>query len=848
MSAILESIEPWIAKAVFATVTFDPEHPNENTDATVSAPKIDRTSKLAQVMSPPKIVGDAIHNICHLNVSDGTHSISLYVKKTLNELNLAKGSLVRIRSRHWTISHACFIRQYPEAESGQGFYHSLPFFEQRPFCIVLFDQPLSCNPEHALVDDNSNVNDNTNTNSSVGIIEETAHQCIESLGCEGMGIVGSPIDVHSAIDVRRALKAIPTTKYRIQQITNCFNFTLNNYPKSRLENMTPAPDPIGVGCFEDEYPNKRTVNLLVDISSTFDKSFGIQADADADATHGHDHDPGSPDPFPSQRMLDDSSTPYPKTVDRRITENITSNRQTPSPHPISSITAMLGADSDSSDDEGIGANDNNDNNDDDNDSVDDDLDDSPAHWDGTEVKNQDILNTIDVLCADIKNENVKDVLNCIESHFQNKLNKDQIELVKKHYENHYGGAGSGSPISSVAEGGDENDDPESLVETQPLHKADSSAKKQIQKNAKEKLPDRRADQIRQGESAESQSQPDSAPLDTQPRNAIEEDQSSTSMDIDSSPDDLQPLHKSDTSTKKQIQNNVKEKVPEGGANQIRHGESTESQSEPDSTPLDTQPLCLSIVRKPNATEEDQSPTPMDIDSSPDDLQLETQPMHTFGIGNIGKPVQEEKADQERSKKVVEQDQPLNEEHSQESISEGGDKDENNGPSFELGDEDANSAEPLEVTRGMATNHPSVEANRIEEQQSRQQVSSPKPTTNAADHVEIQNPPAVDQLKSSVPKSAAKESEKIAYMKLPKAVEPTRPSFSLSSFATIDEKKKSTRPSFSLSSFATIDEKKKSPKKGKGRKKDGKKVPKKKKKTVKKKPIVWDITASFRNFS
>ena len=289
MSDLLQKTKPWIAKTVFSTISFDP----------LALPKLDRKTNLAQVVQAPRAIGDTsasphtsntsindpctspgvstrsrtalnTNHLCHFILSDGTHSISVFCQKQLDELkHITIGSLVRIRSNYWSISLTTLIRQYtcPNASTSATtrLFHA-DDFGHGPFCVVLHNDALSYNPLHTIFDEC------TATTSSNGT-RVRANSCIESIGCEGMGIIGPPIDVHSAVDVRRALRAIPSTRYRLKQIIDCFNYTLgkngnghgNSVPVGPIKTRCiPTPKKIQIGCF-DEYPNKATIKLLVKI-------------------------------------------------------------------------------------------------------------------------------------------------------------------------------------------------------------------------------------------------------------------------------------------------------------------------------------------------------------------------------------------------------------------------------------------------------------------------------------------------------------------------------------------------------------------------------------------------------
>ena len=474
MSAILENMESWIAKTVFASATFhtvteetnvnngdvdiDSDVNNENEDqqelvsvhprnqvqATGVAkkkknavPKLDRKSQLAQIISNPQILNNDTNinsnndndsnlnpKIGHMIISDGTHAIPLYVPLPCNttlqqwlqgqdysnsKLNasasaknscipIAKGSLVRLSSCYWTVSHVSLIRQYYHypmqndnsmnmnangnananangsgSASGSrsnvlngemGMYQINADVERYPFCLILYQDPLPYNPKYTLLDDdlvaNMNVNVNANANERANLNTDTDGSStktsisprtgrnngtrtgtksnkrgMESLGCEGMGILGPPLNVHSNIDVRRALKAIPSTRFRIKCIQNSFNHSLrcndddddrsgghtddndnyghhdgnvddvnddgdgddddddgnvndkehigstnavdnvdNSVPRGPIPTRyVPSLDPRSgcIGCIQQEYPSKRTMTYLLKLCDEFEK-------------------------------------------------------------------------------------------------------------------------------------------------------------------------------------------------------------------------------------------------------------------------------------------------------------------------------------------------------------------------------------------------------------------------------------------------------------------------------------------------------------------------------------------------------------------------------------------------
>ena len=56
---------------------------------------------------------------------------------------------------------------------------------------------------------------------------------IEKLGCEGMGIIGRPVDVHQDVDIRRALKYLHHDGKRVRQVLDCYNYIRTNGGRMR---------------------------------------------------------------------------------------------------------------------------------------------------------------------------------------------------------------------------------------------------------------------------------------------------------------------------------------------------------------------------------------------------------------------------------------------------------------------------------------------------------------------------------------------------------------------------------------------------------------------------------------
>ena len=204
---------------------------------------------------------------------------------------------MRLSSCYWTVSHVSLIRQYyhypmqndnymnnangnasanasgsrSNVLNGEmGMYQINADVERYPFCLILYQDPLPYNPKYTLLDDNLVENRNVNVNESANLNTDTDgsstktiisprtgrnngtrtgtksnKRAMESLGCEGMGILGPPLDVHSNIDVKRALKAIPSTRIRIKCIQNSFNHSLRCNDDDRSGGHTDDNDDYG---------------------------------------------------------------------------------------------------------------------------------------------------------------------------------------------------------------------------------------------------------------------------------------------------------------------------------------------------------------------------------------------------------------------------------------------------------------------------------------------------------------------------------------------------------------------------------------------------------------------------
>ena len=310
MSETLQSTEPWIAKAVFEAVTFDPQ--------TISK-KLNRETHLAQVIQPPQIIDNEDDGndpkLCHLIISDGLNSISVYVKIQPRTLNIVSGALVRIPFKHWSISYISLM-----GSSNNG------LCKRGPFCLILYETELQFDTEHTRGDDQA-----------VTRYNSRCRPCIETIACEGMGIIGPPINVHSAIDIRRALKAIPSNAQRLRQIVDCFNYSLqNDNPNEVHKNFIPGPDLVVLACL-DKYPESSIVHALVRVNRIFTRNRMMRPDSprqESDETPAFNRIGSTP--MTVHRSDDVSGLMSPGTP---LGYQTVSEAQ--SPHPIQGISAML---------------------------------------------------------------------------------------------------------------------------------------------------------------------------------------------------------------------------------------------------------------------------------------------------------------------------------------------------------------------------------------------------------------------------------------------------------------------------------------------------------------------------
>jgi hypothetical protein len=267
MSDILENIQPWIATVVFEAITFEPHHDDDH--SSLPQKKQDRKSHLAQVLQPPQpIVPNKGKNKLQLSLlflSDGKNSIAAYIPSSMEARTLAKGSLVRLRCKHWSVSLTCFM--------GHG-----ERISRDDFCLVFHKTELKYDSHRVMLDDDAS-DDGTgqkSENRTCSSSSRSSRPCIECIGCEGMGIVGEPMDVHSDLDVRRALVAIPNSLQRCRQIIDCLNYTLQRDAKDRMEGIFPARyvpcggDLIPLASF-DLYPNRKCMKILSDLDEYFEQ-------------------------------------------------------------------------------------------------------------------------------------------------------------------------------------------------------------------------------------------------------------------------------------------------------------------------------------------------------------------------------------------------------------------------------------------------------------------------------------------------------------------------------------------------------------------------------------------------
>ena len=315
MSEILQDVEPWIAKAVYETITFDPQ----------TILKVNRETHLAQVVKPPQIIGNQDKNndgprLFYLVISDGLNSIPVFCKRRKLD-NIESGVLVRIPFKHWSISHTSLMQQYPRQNGSGSVYHC------GPFCMVLYETELVFDIDHTRGDDEA---DARARRSNI-----RPRPCIETIACGGMGIAGSPVDVHSTIGVRRALIAIPSNSQRLRQVIDCFNYSLNQNdggPEQIGRKFIPSPN-LMVLARLDEYPTPKVVNALVHVNKMYEKQRSRQEN---EVTPTADMSKNGNTPTTTHQDVDVSGLMSPGTplAYQRA-------HHAHSPHPIQGITAML---------------------------------------------------------------------------------------------------------------------------------------------------------------------------------------------------------------------------------------------------------------------------------------------------------------------------------------------------------------------------------------------------------------------------------------------------------------------------------------------------------------------------
>jgi hypothetical protein len=332
MSDVLGNIKPWIASVVFDALTFDPDdrcssrHDHNNTSCNddnnslhhhAHNKKQDRKTHLAQVLRPPQPVinNNKDKTLYRLFLSDGSHYIAAYIPNlTDNTTSLAKGSLVRLRCKHWTVSLTCLMGHYEEEPTNHEKEmeplernnrkspprHRPPRRDDDLFCLVLYKEELKYSSHWVMLDDDDDEssNETMQKSSGCGAITTTtsssissSRPCIECIGCEGMGIVGTPMDVHLDLDVRRALVAIPSRFQQCSQIIHCLNYTLERDGKDdgagaaaaaagdAMEGIfptryIPCGDLVSLASFE-LYPNKQCMKILSDLDDYFFKEIMV---------------------------------------------------------------------------------------------------------------------------------------------------------------------------------------------------------------------------------------------------------------------------------------------------------------------------------------------------------------------------------------------------------------------------------------------------------------------------------------------------------------------------------------------------------------------------------------------
>jgi len=245
MSSLLENFQPWIAKSIYDTITLETQNFSHNSEQT-NITSLTRRPRLAQVVSrfvstdmtdglslTSMSSSSKINNIqsnkkilkplAQLIVSDGMHKILVYImgriKPNIEQQSVQKGAIVTLRN--WSVSCTSFVVK--------------PFNESSlPMCLVLYEE--------------RNETDVTVNN----ISKSTPWSCLESMGGEGMSVVGSPLDVHDDSNVKRALSAMYDPAVLARQVLDWHHFQRERIKtKSGDDNNTKCSSRVILGCDVD---------------------------------------------------------------------------------------------------------------------------------------------------------------------------------------------------------------------------------------------------------------------------------------------------------------------------------------------------------------------------------------------------------------------------------------------------------------------------------------------------------------------------------------------------------------------------------------------------------------------
>jgi len=112
-------------------------------------------------------------------------------------------------------------------------------YTQRSICLIVEDDDLNTillwnqlnhkNSNNKKNNTNNSSTNNSNTNNSK--MFKTMDPCLESIGCEGMSVVGDPYDIHLDIHIKRLIQALDHKHSSLiqKQILSCYNYDWNYY-------------------------------------------------------------------------------------------------------------------------------------------------------------------------------------------------------------------------------------------------------------------------------------------------------------------------------------------------------------------------------------------------------------------------------------------------------------------------------------------------------------------------------------------------------------------------------------------------------------------------------------------